>query len=78
MNISPEEALERGIIRSDLFFRLNVVTIQMPSLLERKTDIPEIVNHFIQKFNKSFFTEVRGISQKAMQGFFNIVAGKHS
>ncbi|MBO1000481.1 sigma 54-interacting transcriptional regulator [Bacillus sp. SD075] len=67
MNISPEEALERGIIRSDLFFRLNVVTIQMPSLLERKTDIPEIVNHFIQKFNKSFFTEVRGISQKAMQ-----------
>ncbi len=67
MNISPEEALERGIIRSDLFFRLNVVTIQMPSLSERKTDIPEIVNHFIQKFNKSFFTEVRGISQKAMQ-----------
>ncbi|MGG3495792.1 sigma 54-interacting transcriptional regulator [Peribacillus simplex] len=67
MNISPEEALERGIIRSDLFFRLNVVTIQMPSLLERKTDIPEIVNHFIQKFNKSFFTEVRGISHKAMQ-----------
>lgn len=67
MNISPEEALERGIIRSDLFFRLNVVTVQMPSLSERKTDIPEIVNHFIQKFNKSFFTEVRGISQKAMQ-----------
>ncbi|MGG4266088.1 sigma-54 interaction domain-containing protein [Peribacillus simplex] len=70
MNISPEEALERGIIRSDLFFRLNVVTIEMPSLLERKTDIPEIVNHFIQKFNKSFFTEVRGVSHKAMQRLF--------
>ncbi|WP_236712669.1 sigma-54 interaction domain-containing protein [Peribacillus muralis] len=66
MNISPDEALERGIIRSDLFFRLNVVTIQMPSLLERKTDIAEIADHFVQKFNKSFFSDVRGISQKAM------------
>ncbi|MFY0760637.1 sigma 54-interacting transcriptional regulator [Metabacillus dongyingensis] len=67
MNISPDEALEREIIRSDLFFRLNVVTIQMPSLLERKADIPEIANHFIHKFNRSFVSDVQGISRKAMQ-----------
>ncbi len=55
MNISPEEALERGIIRSDLFFRLNVVTIQMPSLSERKTDIPENRQSLYSKIQQIIF-----------------------
>ncbi|GMX65712.1 hypothetical protein Elgi_49830 [Paenibacillus elgii] len=67
MNMMPSEALQSGIIRSDLFYRLNVVTIVMPSLQERKSDIPELANHFIQHFNNLFGMDVKGISDPAMQ-----------
>lgn len=67
MNISPQEAIAKGILRSDLYFRLNVVNIDLPSLNKRKQDIPVLVDHFIHKFNELFGSHVRGISQQAMQ-----------
>ncbi|WP_372661692.1 sigma-54 interaction domain-containing protein [Cohnella sp.] len=67
MNISTKEALSSGIIRSDLFYRLNVVTVMMPSLIERKSDIPELAEHFIRYFNEMFGMDVKGISAPAVQ-----------
>ncbi|MBW1781968.1 MAG: sigma-54-dependent Fis family transcriptional regulator [Deltaproteobacteria bacterium] len=49
-NKNIEEALERGKLRRDLYYRLNVVSIQIPPLKERKEDIPPLVNHFISRF----------------------------
>lgn len=67
MNIHPQEAMDKGILRSDLYFRLNVVNIDLPSLSQRKEDIPLLVEHFIHKFNEMFGTHVRGISNAALQ-----------
>lgn len=66
MNVAPSQALEQGILRSDLFFRLNVVQVELPPLHKRKEDIPLLVEHFIEKFNASFGFYVRTISDKAL------------
>lgn len=67
MNIRPQEAMEKGLLRSDLFFRLNVVSIELPTLAQRKEDIPLLVDHFIHKFNDLFGTQIRGIADAALQ-----------
>ncbi|MEW9671405.1 sigma-54 interaction domain-containing protein [Ammoniphilus sp. 3BR4] len=67
MNASVTEVLEQGILRSDLFYRLNVVHVDLPSLQERKGDIPLLVEHFIQKFNRLFGSHVRTVSEKALE-----------
>ncbi|MBI4608661.1 MAG: sigma-54-dependent Fis family transcriptional regulator [Candidatus Rokubacteria bacterium] len=61
-----EEAIKDGSLRQDLFYRLNVVRIGMPSLRERKGDIPGLVNHFIRRFNERFGREVTGVGPEAM------------
>ncbi len=50
-NRNLEKLVEEGGFRRDLFFRLNVIKITLPSLAERKEDIPILVDHFIHKFN---------------------------
>lgn len=69
MNISPYEALKHNILRSDLFFRLNVVNIELPPLIRRKEDIILLTRHFIGKFNQTFAMKVSGISEKVAQTF---------
>jgi len=49
-NQDLEAAIKRGAFRKDLFFRLNVVAIKMPSLRDRKEDIPPLVRHFLARF----------------------------
>jgi DNA-binding NtrC family response regulator len=49
-NQDLEAGMKRGSFRKDLFFRLNVVSIKMPSLRDRKEDIPELVRHFLVRF----------------------------
>jgi transcriptional regulator with GAF, ATPase, and Fis domain len=49
-NVDLREALEQGAFREDLYYRLNVVPINVPPLRERKEDIPYLVEHFAQKF----------------------------
>ncbi len=49
-NRNLEEAVEQGEFREDLFFRLNVIPIQLPPLRERKEDIPALMDHFLEHF----------------------------
>jgi PAS domain S-box-containing protein len=55
-----------GIFRQDLFFRINVIKFQIPPLRERKEDIPMLVEHFIQRFNRLRGLSVAGISPEAL------------
>ncbi len=59
--------VEEGRFRQDLYYRINVVKIEIPPLREKKEDIPLLVDHFIQKFNKIKGKEITGISPKAMK-----------
>jgi DNA-binding NtrC family response regulator len=53
-NVDLREALEQGTFREDLYYRLNVVSLNIPPLRERKEDIPYLVDHFTQKFGGRF------------------------
>ena len=46
------QAMARGAFREDLFYRLNVISVALPSLRERREDIPLLANHFLQKFTE--------------------------
>jgi DNA-binding NtrC family response regulator len=59
-------ALEQGTFREDLYYRLNVVPMNIPSLRERKQDIPFLANHFLRKLAPDSGNEVEGISDAAM------------
>ncbi|WP_199616243.1 sigma-54 interaction domain-containing protein [Paenibacillus alkalitolerans] len=69
MNMEPKEALEKGILRYDLYFRLNVVNVYLPPLWQRKEDIPLLAHHFIEKFNPMFGQKVTGIAPSVMDRF---------
>jgi transcriptional regulator with PAS, ATPase and Fis domain len=60
------EALETGAVRKDLYYRLSVITIHMPSLRDRAEDIPLLVEHFLKKHQKNYGNVVAGIEPQAM------------
>jgi len=65
-NRNLEDAVRDGILREDLYYRLNVIPIQLPPLRERREDIPLLVAHFLQKFGKDLGKEARGVAPEAM------------
>lgn len=65
-NVNLEKAVEDGRFREDLFYRLNVIPIHIPALRERKTDIPTLLSHFIENFNKNKTRKLTGISPEAL------------
>ncbi len=65
-NRNLKEEVKRGNFRKDLFFRLNVVSITMPSLRERREDIPFFIEAFLQKFNLKYDRH-KVVSEKAME-----------
>lgn len=66
INEPAEELLASNTIRRDLYYRLNVVRIDIPPLRNRKEDIPILVNHFINKANRKFDAKVQGITKLAL------------
>jgi two-component system, NtrC family, response regulator PilR len=62
-----ETEIEKGAFREDLYFRLNVIQIKLPALRERRADIPMLVDAFINKFAEQMQSNVRGITDAAMQ-----------
>ncbi|HZE21694.1 MAG TPA: sigma-54 dependent transcriptional regulator [Desulfobaccales bacterium] len=61
------QAIKDGAFREDLFYRLNVVLIQMPPLRERKNDIPLLAQHFLEKYNTRLGKDIRGLSPDALE-----------
>lgn len=64
-NRNLEELIAKGEFREDLFYRINVVNINLPPLRERKTDIPLLIQHFIEKFSNENGKKINGISKEA-------------
>jgi DNA-binding NtrC family response regulator len=66
-NRDLETAVKEGRFREDLFFRLKVIHVEVPTLRERPEDIPLLAEHFIRRFNRSYRKNVVEISGKAMR-----------
>lgn len=70
-NEEPLESIKNGTLRKDLYYRLNVVYINIPPLKERKDDILTLVNHFITKYNYILGRDIAGIDGEVLESFYN-------
>jgi transcriptional regulator with GAF, ATPase, and Fis domain len=66
-NKDLKQAVEGGAFRDDLFYRLNVITISIPPLRERKEDIPLLIEYFFKKHREVFKSRAVGVSEEAMK-----------
>jgi two-component system response regulator AtoC len=67
-----EDVVRQGRFRQDLFYRLNVVSIQLPPLRDRLGDLPILIHHFLKRFNARYGREVQGVAPEvleALQGY---------
>lgn len=60
------EEVQKGVFREDLLYRLNVLTIHLPALADRRDDIPMLCEHFVDKYTNSLKSTVTGLSRGAM------------
>jgi two-component system, NtrC family, response regulator AtoC len=65
-NRKLEQEIENGSFRADLFYRINVVNLHMPALRERASDIPELVEYFLEYYNRKFNAKAKPISNELM------------
>ncbi|MGC2504816.1 MAG: sigma 54-interacting transcriptional regulator, partial [Silvibacterium sp.] len=70
-NRNLHEAVEAGRLRSDLFYRLNVFPIELPSLRERRSDIPQLVAFCLSQFSKRLGKKIDGVSRESMENLVN-------
>ena len=66
-NRDLEEEIRKGNFREDLYYRLNVITIEVPPLRQRKVDIPQLIDHFLKLFNERMPRQIKGVSKEAMK-----------
>lgn len=66
-NRDLEKEVEKGNFREDLFYRLNVIEIKLPPLNERQEDIPLLVHHFLEKYNRELNRQVKGVDEETMR-----------
>jgi len=71
LNTDPNEAVNKKVLRQDLFYRLAVVSIRIPPLKERRDDIPMLTSYFIGKYKRKLNKPVKNISPEVMQCFMN-------
>jgi two-component system, NtrC family, response regulator HydG len=70
-NRNLKEALQKGQFRQDLYYRLNVMEIELPPLREKYEDVPLLINHFCDVFNKSYEKDITGVSDEVLETFMN-------
>ncbi len=70
-NKNLSEEVGKGKFREDLYYRLKVVTVEIPPLRERKEDIPELVRFFTEKYSREFGKRISDIDEKALQALMN-------
>ena len=69
-NSNQESGIEAGTFRSDLYHRLKVITIRLPSLRERRQDIPMLIDYFLKQFTSQHGKRVKGMSAAARHRLF--------
>jgi len=65
------DMVNKGLFREDLFYRINVLTIEVPPLRERREDIPLLVEHFVQKYNIRLGLEIKEVYPDCLQRLIN-------
>jgi two-component system, NtrC family, response regulator PilR len=70
-NVDLRRAVEDGRFREDLFYRLNVIAIQLPALRQRKEDIPALVAHFVEKYARENDKPVTGVTPDGLQALLD-------
>jgi two-component system response regulator PilR (NtrC family) len=70
-NRNLDELVSEGKFREDLYYRLNVVEIKLPSLKEREGDIPLLADYFLDRYRKQMNKQIKGISNEAMRALMN-------
>ncbi len=68
-NIEPNLAIDLGLIRRDLYYRLNTVTLWIPKLGDRREDIPVLTRYFIKKYNGLLYRSLKGVTPEVMALF---------
>lgn len=68
-NIEPNLAIDLGLIRRDLYYRLNTVTLWIPKLCDRREDIPVLTRYFIKKYNGLLYRGLKGVTPEVMALF---------
>ncbi|WP_257350714.1 sigma-54 interaction domain-containing protein [Pseudalkalibacillus decolorationis] len=70
-NVHPAVIVKSGELRKDLYYRLNVIYLEIPPLRDRKNDIPELVHHYVDYYNHTFQKSIIGVNPDTMDFFMN-------
>ena len=70
-NRNLKEAIKKGEFREDLYYRLNIIELNLPLLCDRYEDIPLLINHFCEVFQKNYDKKITGVSDGVLQAFMN-------